>query len=219
MSRKISVLTPLIVLAMLSPSTTPSLASLGKTRCQPTPQGQLCISEVDFGSFAQNAYVSQFQSQWCWAACVSMLFRYYKHPVDQRRIVAALYGTTVNLAAGTGWNLANQLNRDWMDDNGKKFSSRVTAAYDFDAGVYGANNNWIISELDRDHPIVIGAGTHAVVGTAIQYYTTPLGPNVVSIGVFDPWPGVGARGLGPQEMVAMNLGGTLRFVATVSVSD
>jgi hypothetical protein len=190
-----------------------------KTTCQPTPQGQLCISQVDFTSFAQEAYGNQDRSQWCWAASISMVFRYYKHPVSQDRIVEAVYGRKVNLPSGSGWNIASQVNRDWQDDNGKKFSSRLTAAYDFDARVMAVDNNWIINQLHEDRPIIIGTAGHAVVGTAIQYYVTPNGPYVTSIGVFDPWPGRGARGLSPLEMVDMGRGGSLRFLATVRVSD
>jgi hypothetical protein len=57
------------------------------------------------------------------------------------------------------------------------------------------------------------------VGTAIQYFATPYGPQIVSIGVFDPWPGTGARGLTPAEMMPAHMGGSLRFLATVRVTD
>lgn len=193
--------------------------SLAETRCQPTPQGQLCISEVNFRTFTQQTYQTQKASQWCWAACISMVYTYYKHPVSQQRIVADVYGGVVNMPSGSGFNIARQLNRKWTDDSGKSFTAQLTAAYDFDARVFAINNNWMISELDQNRPIIIGAGTHAVVGTAIQYYVTPWGPNVVSVGVFDPWPGVGARGLYPAEMTPMHLGGALRFIASVKVSD
>jgi hypothetical protein len=174
---------------------------------------------VDFSSFAQEAYEHQYQSQWCWAASISMLYRYYRHPVGQQRIVSEVYGGAVNMPAGSGLVIARQLNRNWLDDNGKAFTSRLTAAYDFDAGVLAINNNWIINELDKDRPMIIANRSHAFVGTAIQYYVTPQGPYVVSIGVFDPWPGIGARGLRPDEMIPMHQNGSLRFIATVSVAD
>lgn len=55
--------------------------------------------------------------------------------------------------------------------------------------------------------------------TAIQYYDTPTGPSIVGGGGFDPWPGMGARGLQPAEMVTMSQGGELRFLASVHVTD
>src|SRR5262245_11745638 len=95
--------------------------ALGRTTCQPSPQGQLCISQVDFNTFAQTAYQNQQSSQWCWAASISMLFSYYRHPVSQQSIVQSLYGRILNLPAGTGWNIASQVNRPWVDVTGKRF--------------------------------------------------------------------------------------------------
>jgi hypothetical protein len=145
------------------------------------------------------------------------VFRYYGHPVSQERIVQAVYGRTVNLPAGTGWNIASQINRDWVDDNGKKFTSRITAVYDATAGITAIDNAWIVNQLDKNRPIIIGTAGHAVVGTAVEYFPTPLGPNIYAVGVFDPWPGRGARGLAPTEMVDVGRGGAMSFVATVTV--
>ncbi len=39
----------------------------------------------------------QHASQWCWAACISMIFQYYGHPVDQERIVEETFGTIVDM--------------------------------------------------------------------------------------------------------------------------
>jgi hypothetical protein len=190
-----------------------------KTRCQATLRGNLCTSEVDFASFAQKAFKAQEQSQWCWAAGISMLFSYYNHPVSQERIVKSLYGATVNLPSGPGWNIASRLNSVWDDDNNKRFKSQLTAAFDADAGVNAVNNAWLVNELDHEHPFIIGTNGHAVVATAIQYFQTPYGPNVVGVGVFDPWPGRGARTLTPVEVVPVQAGGGLRFIATIKVSD
>jgi len=196
-----------------------SKQTLAKTKCLPAPQGQLCTSEVDFNTFAQTAYQNQQSSQWCWAAAISMLFNYYKHPVTQQAIVQSLYGATVNLPSGPGWNIASRVNTTWVDANGKQFRAQLTGAYDFDAGVMTVNNAMLVNELDQDRPVIIGTRGHAVVGTAVQYLITPAGPYITGIGVFDPWPGRGARSLDPREMLAMHMGGDLRFLATVRISD
>jgi len=209
--QRLMLLNALLVCALSAPA-------LADKSCQQTPQGPLCLSQVRFDAFAQRVYEPQYQSQWCWAACISMLFRYYGHPVSQQRIVSEVYGVPANMPAMAGIVMARQLNRRWVDDNGNAFTSQVTAAYDFDARVNNVTNAWLASELNQNHPIVIGTGSHAVVVTAMQYYDTPVGPNVVSVGVFDPWPYVGARGLTPNEMRPMHLGGALRFVATVRIS-
>src|SRR5688572_7098214 len=85
-----------------------------KTQCRPTPNGTQCTSQVNFSKFAQTAFKTQDKSQWCWAAAISMLFSYYDHPVNQSRIVTSLYGTTVNLPSGPGWNIASRVNTDWI---------------------------------------------------------------------------------------------------------
>ncbi|WP_224372953.1 C39 family peptidase [Hyalangium versicolor] len=196
-----------------------SLQAEASTVCQQTPQGELCTSQVDFSRFAQQAYQNQYQSQWCWAASISMLYSYYIHPVRQDRIVSEVYGAPVNMPAQAGIVMARQLNRQWVDDLGNPFAAHLTGAYDADAGVLALTNQQIVSELDQDHPLVIGARGHAMVLTAIQYFRTSYGPNIVAGGVFDPWPGNGARGLATDELYPMHLGGSLRFVATVRVTN
>jgi len=208
----------LIFTILLAFSSALATQTFAKTRCQQTPQGQLCISEVDFNNFAQTAFQNQQSSQWCWAAAISMLFSYYKHPVSQQAIVQSLYGATVNLPSGPGWNIASRVNTSWVDANGQRFRAQLTGAYDYDAGVMTVNNAMLVNELDQDRPVIIGTRGHAVVGTAIQYYVTPAGPYITGIGVFDPWPGRGARGLDPREMLAIHMGGDLRFLATVRVN-
>lgn len=190
-----------------------------KTSCVPTAQGPFCTSEVDFKSFAQTAFDTQKESQWCWAAAISMIFNYYKHPVGQQRIVRDAYGSIVNMPAVSGIVIARQINREWTDNSNKKFTSQLTSAYDFDARVNWTNNAVLVNELDQDRPFIIGTSGHAVVVTQIQYFPTPLGPNIQGIGVFDPYPGRGARNLTPVEMKPMHEGGGLRFIATIKVTD
>ena len=192
---------------------------LADTRCQMVPGGEFCVSQVDFAQFAQDAFQPQQMPEWCWAACISMVFAFYGHAVSQARIVSEVYGAPVNMPAGYGITVARQLNRVWKDDNGSRFRSVLTAAYDADAGVDTLNNAMLISELDGDHPIVIGAGSHAMVLTMMQYAVTQFGPNVRRCGVFDPWPGKGARDLTVPEMVPLRQGGAFRFAATVRVQD
>lgn len=188
---------------------------VASTNCAPYPRD--FRSEVNFSEFSQHAYQQQHLPQWCWAACISMLFSYYGHPVSQSRIVSDAYGFPVNMPATSGIVIAQQLDRSWIDDHGNAFNSRVTAAYDFDAKVFKLNNAWLINELHLDRPVVLGTVSHAVVMTAMDYSQTPFGPNVKAIGVFDPWPGIGARMLTRFEMAPMHLNGGLRFAASVRV--
>lgn len=193
------------------------LSADAKTRCAPiNPMVQQCTSEVDFGRFS-SSYANQKMSQWCWAASVSMIFDYFGHPLAQEKIVQAQYGRIVNLPAGNGFTMARQLNRDWIDDNGEAFSARLTAAFDPAANVFAMNNLWIVNELDGERPFIIGTQGHAVVVTSITYNPTPQGPYVIRVGVFDPWPGRGARYLTPNEMTPSPNG--LSFAATAVVFD
>ena len=178
------------------------------------------LSQVNFKKFTQNAYQRQKMDEWCWAASISMVFSYYGHPVSQNRIVAETFGSIVDLPAQSGATIVRAMNRTWVDDNGKPFRSEFKAAFDYDNGQYGLNNAMLISELSKGHPVIMGAGSHAVVLTAMEYLSMPGTPiNLIACGVFDPWPGRGARGLTPAEMTPINFGGALRFVATFKIED
>ena len=141
----------------------------------------------------------QEQSQWCWAACISMVFAYHKHPVAQTRIVKECYGRLINLPADP-WTMLRALNRVWIDDNGKKFRARSSGGTTDPASA--------ARDLVENRPLILGTRGHAVVLTSLQYsaayYATPLGlrlgPVVITGAVVrDPWPGRGRRVLTPRE--------------------
>jgi hypothetical protein len=163
--------------------------------------------------------MQQAMSEWCWAASISMLFSFYQHPVSQPRIVEDAYGGIANLPAMQGATIASKLNKTWTDDNGVVFHAQLTGAYDATAGILALSDQMIVRELDQNHPLIIGARTHAMVLTAVQYYVTPYGPSIAGAGVFDPWPGIGTRALQPDELVRADLGGSLIFLATARVLD
>lgn len=177
----------------------------------------VCTAQVDFTEL-QEAYSSQKNSEWCWAASISMLFDCYGYSVSQERIVSEVYGSPLNMPSGAAIHMAQLLNRNWRDDDGKSFKSRLQGAYDFDAKVDSLTNQMLIEELDNDHPMIIGAGGHAMLLTAIEYMESPLGPRVLLCGVLDPWPGRGARNLTPPEMLRIEFGGIMRFVASARVT-
>jgi hypothetical protein len=141
-----------------------------------------------------------------------MVFAYYSHPVSQARIVAEAYGAPANIPALSGFVMASALNRRWVDDNGEPFDAMLRAAFDAQSGVDAINNAIIIEALGDGHPLIVGARGHATVATAVRYVPTPLGPNILEVGVFDPFPGRGARHLLPDEMVPVPFG-SLMFLA------
>jgi hypothetical protein len=167
----------------LGMSPTPAPASVG---CVLNPAyGRVCRAEVRFDRF-QQTYQPQYLSQWCWAACISMLFDYYGHPVAQQRIVSEVYGRIVDLPAGSGFVVAQELNRRWRDDRGRPFRSRLLAVFDVDANVMVMDNRQIVSALGNEEPLIIGTRSHAVVMTAVDFVPTPMEPTILQVGVFDP---------------------------------
>ena len=187
---------------------------MASTTCNP----MACRSEVDLEEFAVTAYHAQECPEWCWAACVSMVFAFHGHPVAQDRIVKEVYGKAACWGSGPTINIARQLSRDWTDDSGNGFTSSLVAAFDAQAGVNAINNPTIIAELDAGNPLIVCNTHHAMVLTAIEYRQTPMGPYVTGLGVVDPWPGAGAHALSPAESVPWPQG-QCTFIAAVDVSD
>lgn len=146
-----------------------------------------------------------------------MVFGYYGHPVSQQRIVAEAYGAPLNMPAVSGFLIAQALNRVWRDDHGQPFQAQLHAAFDAQAGVAAIDNNLVVNAMAQGHPLIVGARGHAVVATAVSYVPGPAGPVIMNVGVFDPWPGRGARSLFPDEMTPVPFG-SLNFVALALVS-
>jgi hypothetical protein len=184
-----------------------------------TCQGGVCTAQVNFQRFAQTAFQQQNLSQWCWAAAISMVYSYHGYTVSQARIVSDAYGSVVNMPAVAGSVMAQSLNRPWVDDFSRPFTAHLSGAYDPFAGVFALDNNRLLRELDQGRPFILGTDGHAVVVTAMQYAVTPFGPQILSVGVFDPWPGRGARSLSVAEMTPITNGGALSFAATVDVQS
>lgn len=190
----------------------PLMAAYASNSCSPIA----CVAQVPFYQFAAR-YEPQFQSEWCWAACISMIFDYYGHPVTQERVVTEAYGAPANVPAGSGFVIAQALNRSWVDDNGHPFRSVLRAAFDAQAGLAAINSAIIVQALARGYPLIVGARTHATVMTAVSYVSTRMGTNILQVGVFDPRPGRGGRKLLPDEMIPAPVG-SLMFIALPIVS-
>jgi hypothetical protein len=144
---------------------------------------QQCTAGIASISF-QSAF-QQFD-EWCWAACISMVFGYYHHPISQVRIVQETWGEIKNMAAQPSDILAD-LNKSWVDDNGVSFHSQ--------GDVLSTNASTAVQDLLADHPIIIGARGHATVLTALTSNVDLLTGQwqVVQAIVRDPWPTNGGR--------------------------
>lgn len=168
---------------------------------------------------AHPAIVRQQCAEWCWAASASMIFAAHGRPVDQKRIVARVFGGLACAPAGQSLTMAQVLSSAWTDDNGEPFQSSVVAAYDPANGILAMNNTIIASELNQDRPLLYANTHHAMVVADIDYFASPLGVNVRAVGVLDPWPLSPAfHPLSPPEMVPAHLGGQMTFLAAVQVA-
>ena len=153
-------------------------------RCTPVyPNGaRQCQAGIE-SNIASLFARQQHASEWCWAACISMVFAYYGHPVAQERIVGETWGQIVNLPGQPGQILAD-LNRPWVDDRGRRFR-----AY---GDVLSANVITASQDLAAGMPLIIGTRGHAMVLTALNYggiVNNPASQQVLGATVRDPWPG------------------------------
>lgn len=164
-------------------------------RCSPFDRlgVQMCEAGIDsrIASVTAAAVGGQHLTQWCWAACIEMVFRYYGYRVPQRRIVKETWGSIVNLPGRTDQILSN-LNRPWRDLKGRSFSVV--------SDVFSANPMTAAQDLASDRPLIIGTMGHAMVLTSLTYVRDGMGRGQVrSAVVRDPWPGRGRRNLSAQE--------------------
>jgi len=173
-----------------------------------TPMGpqpiEVCTAGISSITFKQ---AFQQQNEWCWAACISMVFEYYHHAIDQQRIVKETWGTVADMP-GMPRDIFSDLNKRWTDDAGKAFQCQ--------GDVYSANVNTAIQDLIDDHPLIIGALGHATVLTAItsEVDTATSQYEIQEVIVRDPWPGRGGRRpLTPMEWASIN------FAARIRVTD
>jgi hypothetical protein len=203
------------------------------TLCTPDPVngGSDCVSQVNFQQFAQTAYQTQQLPEWCWAASISMVWAFHGHPVSQSEIVSGTFGALLNMGAQP-YQIFQALNGQRVDDNGVSFVSTVTGLYDAQSGFDNLSYTQVGAALDQNQPVLIGtvnpdgSSAHAVVLTAVEYYVPagyPIevsadGSNIIQGGVFDPWPGNGARTMTAQQLAPAGRGGSMFFAALVSVS-
>lgn len=180
-------------------------ASMAGMQCGPVyPPGlQQCTAGIA-SSMAHVSARSQRQSQWCWAACISMVFGYHGYSVEQDRIVAETWGGIVNLP-GSPYQILADLNRAWTDDRGRAFGVM--------GDVFTANPATASQDLAQDQPLIIGTMGHAMVLTAVSFVRDRYGNGQVTQAIVrDPWPGRGRRVMSPQEWYATN------FLARIRVS-
>ncbi|QLA17411.1 papain-like cysteine protease family protein [Desulfolutivibrio sulfoxidireducens] len=162
-----------------------STTSLAAENCMPVTalndqHAQYCqagITRDIANQFATDR--DQKQDQWCWAACISMVFAAYGFEINQSEIVRQAYGTIANLP-GTPQAILQSLNRSWTDINGRIFSSQATTIREPLERTY--------SDLVAGRPLIVGSLGHAMVVTSIGVFKTHQGMFLDQVLVRDPYP-------------------------------
>lgn len=152
---------------------------------------QQCSVGIPSGIF-QFVAANQQNSQWCWAACIQMMFRMYGYDLPQALLVHQTWGGIVNMPAQPHQIMA-ALNRIYIDKNGRRFRASGNS--------FSVNIATAIQDLANRSPLIVGALGHATVLTALNYAQSNAGElQVNSAIVRDPWPlNPSRRTLSPQE--------------------
>lgn len=168
---------------------------------------QQCEAAIDSKIAAVNTVVTggEHVRQWCWAACIEMVFKYHGLEVSQETIVQRLWGGIENIP-GQPRHILASLNRSWRDSNNRRF---------FVAGESYPSNLIIASQdLSRNLPLIIGNNGHVMVLTSIRYNKNNWGNvSLIEVEVRDPWPDQGQRTLTAQEWLGTS------FLACIRVSQ
>ncbi len=135
----------------------------------------------------------QQKSEWCWAACIQMILKYYKVDITQQDIVARTWGVGPNgqlqNRAGEISQITDNLNKWSVDDCGTRY--HVVSQQ----GIGNPSADTLLTELNKGKPVLLaiqlpGATLgHCVVAAGAKYVVRPDGTkNVISIIIFDPSP-------------------------------
>ncbi|MBU0946735.1 MAG: hypothetical protein KJ804_06345 [Proteobacteria bacterium] len=163
--------------------------------CSPfNAQGvQQCEAGIDSRIAAVTSVASggQHMCQWCWAACIEMVFKYNDFYISQEAIVQQAFGN-IERFPGQPRHILTQLNRNWSDSSQAKFSVSGES--------YSTNLITASQDLSQNMPLIIGNMGHTMVLTSMKYDKDNWGNgHVKEAEVIDPWPGQGQRILSPEE--------------------
>lgn len=155
------------------------------------------------GNVMQFVAARQNNSQWCWAACIQMMFRVYGYDLPQELLVQQTWGALVNMPAQPE-QIMRALNRTYVDRAGRRFRAVGDA--------FSVNLATAIDDLSNNSPLIVGALGHATVLTALNYTESNVGERqVTSATVRDPWPdNPSRRTLSPQEWYNINFAARIR---------
>jgi hypothetical protein len=134
----------------------------------------------------------QRMENWCWAACIQMVLNYHGLYVDQKDIVARVFGQAVDRPAN-GQQMLSALSGWAPDSRGRRSAIYADASH--------IDHATIVNDLDKKWPLIVGlrgargaATGHAYVLTAAYFTQDPRGgPVVHRVVLRDPFPGYPSR--------------------------
>ncbi len=195
-----------LILGLTAATALPTRAFAAAQYVPVGPSVQGCSVGIPSSVAFQIAKAQEAQN-WCWAACISMLFHYAGHPVSQETIVATAYGRIVDLPA-TNEKILAALNRPWTDEAGQVFHPQAGLV-----DLAAATN-----ELAAGRPLIVGTLGHAMLLTAMDYRTGPQGWAIDRMTVRDPYPYGPATNSRPPPGMGANGRRTLSVQEFVSIS-
>jgi hypothetical protein len=165
--------------------------------------------------------VTQNCAERCWAASIAGIFGYHDHSIDQDVIAQAIFHTLECKPAGNTKVLDAVLSHQWTDNDGDKFTATITGLYDPLNGISDMDNDDIVSAMKHDKPLLYCNTTHAMVVIGLDYRKLASGEllAVDQVHVADPYPGKGFHVLSPAEMVPLQHGGAMTYLASVDIDD
>lgn len=181
-------------------------ASRAAIRCQEQVGEGLSLCRVGLTTpdRARMARSQPVNSNWCWAACLEMIFAHHGFVVGMQRIVSEAYGRQWNFGASSR-TLAALLSRGWLDDWGRAFATNCDVLWDAASGSRIEHGAAVAAlRLAEGDPLLIGTRSHAMVlvGLDFSHTGTPESLQITRAVVLDPIPGQALRPLTRDELSA-----------------
>ena len=145
-----------------------------------------CEVGIPIGSFT----AAQDCPQWCWAACIEAAFDLAGYKVEQPVIVQKVFGSGFVCAPAVSPQIAYATHGIWVDAYGQQFSATLDVILD---ASFGYSQSFPLTRasnyLADNIPLIVGAGSHATLMTAMDWDEGPgIGQVLQNITVRDPWP-------------------------------
>lgn len=172
--------------------------------CRPfSPTARICEVGMPIGQILRirSRTNDQVMRNWCWAACIQLIFQHFRYYVSQQAIVGSVFGGLVDRPL-PGRDIAHAVASAWRDRRGRNFYPRARVLIDRQYGIGNPNaGGEAIADLSYGRPLIVGANGHATVVTRMKYTESVYEGIVIrDVLVRDPWPGSPAiRSLSPSE--------------------